>query len=74
MEVRFSPEQETQLARIALVSGIDSSRLVQNAALQLVAEDAHFCAEVREGVVQADRAEFIEEDEMHARFAQMLKC
>ncbi len=67
MEVRFTPEPEAQSARIALVSGIDSSRLVQNAALRLIAKDAHFRAEVGEGVAQADRAEFIEEDEMDVR-------
>ena len=67
MEVRFTLEPEAQSARIALVSGIDSRRLVQNAALRLIAKDAHFRAEVREGVAQADRAEFIEEDEMDVR-------
>jgi predicted transcriptional regulator len=32
---------------------------------------ARFRAAVREGVARADRGEFIEEEEMDARFAQM---
>jgi predicted transcriptional regulator len=73
MEVHFTPEQEAQLARIASASGSEAERLVKDAALRLLEEDAHFRAAVREGIAQADRGEFIEEDEMDARFEQMLR-
>jgi predicted transcriptional regulator len=36
---------------------------VKEAALGLLQEDAHFRAAVREGIAQANRGEFIEEDE-----------
>jgi predicted transcriptional regulator len=47
--------------------------LVKNAVLSVVEEDARFRAAVREGMAQADRGQFIEEDEMDARFEQMLR-
>jgi len=73
MEVRFTPEQEAQLAKIATTAGTDPERLVKEAALGLLQEDSRFRAAVREGIAQADRGEFIEEDEMNARLEQMLR-
>ena len=74
MEVHFTPEQEAQLARIATTVGTDAERLVKDAALRLLEEDARFRAAVREGIAQADRGEFIEEPEMDARLEQMLRA
>src|SRR5665811_2151513 len=73
MEVHFTPEQEAQLAQIATKEGTDLERLVMDAALRLLQEDARFRAAVREGIAQADRGEFIEEEEMDARLEQMLR-
>jgi predicted transcriptional regulator len=73
MEVHFTPEQEAQLAHIASAVGTDAERLVKDAALRLLREDARFRAAVRDGVAQADRGEFIEEEEMDARFEEMLR-
>jgi predicted transcriptional regulator len=73
MEVRFSAEQEAELARMASKSGTDAHQLVKDAALRLLEEEARFRAAVREGIAQADRGEFIEEEEMDARFEQMLR-
>jgi predicted transcriptional regulator len=73
MEVHFTPEQEAQLSQIAINTGIDAERLVKDAALRLIHEDARFRAAVREGVAQADRGELIEEEEMNARLEQMLR-
>jgi predicted transcriptional regulator len=73
MEVPFTPEQEAQLAQIAATTGTDAERLVKDAALGLLHEDARFRAAVREGIAQADRGEFIEEEEMDARLEQMLR-
>jgi predicted transcriptional regulator len=72
MEVHFTPEQEAQLSQIASQAGTDPERLVKDAALRFLQEDACFRAAVREGIAQADRGEFIEEDEMDARLEQML--
>jgi predicted transcriptional regulator len=73
MEVHFTPEQEARLAQIATEEGTDAERLVKNAALRLLEEDARFRAAVREGVAQADRGEFVEEEEMDTRLEQMLR-
>jgi predicted transcriptional regulator len=73
MEVRFTPEQEAQLAQIAAINGTDPEALVKDAAMRLLDEDAHFRAAVMEGKAYADAGEFIEEEEMDARFEQMLR-
>jgi predicted transcriptional regulator len=73
MEVHLTPEQEAQLAQIATNEGTEPEHLVKDAALRLLREDARFRAAVREGIAQADRGEFIEEDEMNARLEQMLR-
>jgi predicted transcriptional regulator len=73
MEVHFTAEQEAQLEQIATRSGTDPEHLVKDAALRLLEEEARFRAVVREGIAQADRGDFIEEEEMNARFEQMLR-
>jgi predicted transcriptional regulator len=71
MELHLTPEQEAQLAQIASQEGTDAERLVKEAALRLLQEDARFRAAVREGIAQADSGEFIEEEQMKARLEQM---
>lgn len=73
MEVPFTAEQEARLAQMATKSGTDAPQLVRDAALRLLEEEAQLRAAVREGIAQADRGEFIEEEEMDARFEQMLR-
>jgi predicted transcriptional regulator len=73
MELHFSPEQEAQLSQIASRAGTDTERLVKDAALRLLEQDARFRAAVGEGIAQADRGEFIEEEEMDARIERMLE-
>jgi predicted transcriptional regulator len=73
MEVRFTPEEELRLAKIATQEGLDPAELVKDAALRLLEEDARFRAGVRKGLEQADRGEFIEEEEMDARVKHMLE-
>ena len=73
MEVHFTFEQEARLALIASNSGTDAEQLVKDAALRLLQEDARFHAAVLEGIAQADQGEFIEEEEMEARFEEMLR-
>ncbi len=73
MEVRFTPDQEAQLAQIATKSGTDAEHWVKDAALGLLEEKTRFHTAVRDGIAQADRGEFIEEEEMNARFEQMLR-
>jgi len=72
MEVHFTPDQEAQIAKAAKANGTDAERLVVDAALRFV-DDANFRAAVLEAKACADRGEFIEEDEMNARFEAMLR-
>jgi predicted transcriptional regulator len=73
MEVPFTPEQEAQLAQIAATTDTNPERLVKDAALRLLEEDARFRTAVREGIAQADQGEFVEGEEMDARLEQMLR-
>jgi predicted transcriptional regulator len=73
MEVRFTPEEEARLARIATREGVDPAELVKDAALRLLEEDTRFRAGVRKGIQQADRGEFIEEEEMDERVKRMFQ-
>jgi len=72
MKVHFTPEQEVQLSQIANHAGTDTERVVKDAVVRLLEQDAGFRAAVRKGIAQADRGEFIEEQEMYARIEQML--
>jgi predicted transcriptional regulator len=73
MELHFTPEEEARLSQIAAQEGTDAERLVKHAALRLLEEDTRFRAAVREGVAQADRGQFIEQEEMDALLEQMLR-
>jgi hypothetical protein len=48
MEVRFTPEQEAQLAQIAAEAGTDPVHLVKNAALRLLNEETQSHARAQE--------------------------
>jgi predicted transcriptional regulator len=73
MEVRFTPEEEARLARIATQEGVAPAELVKDAALRLLEDDARFRVGVRKGIEEADRREFIEEEEMDARIKRMFR-
>jgi predicted transcriptional regulator len=73
MEVHFTPEQEAQLAQIATRSGTDAERLVTNVVVRFLDEETRFLAAVDKGLAAAERGEFVEEEEMDARFEAMLK-
>jgi len=72
MEVHFTPEQEAELTQVAGTEGVDPEAFVKGAALRLL-DDTRFRAAVREGIAQADAGQFIEEEEMDARFEEMVR-
>jgi hypothetical protein len=72
MEVHFTPEQEAQIVQAARSQGTEAERLVRDAALRFI-DDANFRVAVLEAEACAERGEFIEEDEMDARFEEMLR-
>jgi predicted transcriptional regulator len=73
MEVHFTPEQEAQLSPIASQAGTNAEQLVKKAALRLLERDERFRAAVHKGLEQADRGEFVSEDEMDARIERMIQ-
>ena len=73
MEVHLTPEQEARLAQIASKTGTNPERLVSDVLVRYLDEEARFLAAVEEGIAAADRGEFIEEEEMDARFERMLE-
>lgn len=72
MDVHFTPEQEAQIMQAAKANGTNAEKLVVDAAMRFV-DDANFRAAVLEAKAYADRGEFIDEDEMDARFEIMLR-
>lgn len=73
MKVHFTQEQEAQISKVAASMGADPEKLVKDATLRLLDEDARFRAAVMEGKAYADRGEVLEEAEMDARFEEMLR-
>jgi predicted transcriptional regulator len=73
MKVHFTAEQEERLSKIATQEGLDPEGLVKDAALRLLEDDTRFRAGVRKGVEQADRGQFVEEEEMDARVKRMFQ-
>jgi predicted transcriptional regulator len=64
MEVRFSPELEQKINRVAVQQGRDSESLVREAVERFMEYDEWFLREVEKGIAAADRGEFIEHDEV----------
>ena len=73
MDVQFTLEQEAQLARLAAKTGISATQLVFNVVVRYLDEEACFRAAVEKGIAEAERGEFIEEEEMDSRFERMLR-
>jgi predicted transcriptional regulator len=73
MEVHFTPEQEALLSRIANHAGTDTERLVKDAVLRLLEQDARFREGVEWGIAAADRGEFVKHDEVWANVEKILR-
>ena len=72
MEVHLTPEQEARLSEIAADEGKDKELLVREAVLRLLVDNDHLLEMLDVGIAQANRGEFIEEEEMDARVQRML--
>ena len=73
MEVHLTPEKEVQLRQLATRTGRDTAQLVGEAVDRLLEDDTQICAAVRDGFAAIDRGDFIEEEQMDIRVAQMLQ-
>ncbi len=73
MEVQITPEHQAQLLRIGTASGLKPEQLVSNILSRYLDDEARLLAGVERGLAAAERGEFIEEEEMQARFEAMMK-
>lgn len=73
MEVKFTPEQEARITKMAGESGTDPDRLVRDVVTRYLDDEARFLAAVEKGLAAAERGEFVEEEEMDARVERMFR-
>jgi predicted transcriptional regulator len=73
MEVPLQPEKEAQLAQIASQRGLKIDELAQQVLSRYLEDDTRFIEAVNVGLAAADRAEFVEHDEVGARIQQILR-
>jgi predicted transcriptional regulator len=64
MEVRFKPDLQAKLTRLATEQGRDSEALVVEAVERMVNYDEWFLQEVEKGLAAADRGEFVEHEDV----------
>ena len=67
MEVELTPDLQTKLTRLASEQGRDAQALVLEAVERLVDYEEWFFREVDRGLAAAERAEFIDHEEIVAR-------
>jgi predicted transcriptional regulator len=73
MEIHLSEHHKSALAELSVKSGRSVGELVHEAIDRMFAEQEWFDAQVQIGIDQIARGEFLEQDEMDARVARMLK-
>ena len=73
MEVDLTPEQETQLNDLAVLTGRGTDDLVQEAVDRLLAYTTWFKEQVGVGMDQIKRGEFVEDEEVRARIERMFQ-
>ena len=73
MEVTLSPEQETQLLRIAKRTGRNADALAQEAISHLLEHEERFIQAVEKGLASLDRGESISHDEVGRRIEGLFR-
>jgi len=74
MELQLPERQANELASLSARNGRSPDELVADAVDRLLAQEAWFDAQVQLGMDQIARGEFLEEEEMDARVARMLRA
>jgi predicted transcriptional regulator len=74
MDLQLPERQATELANLAMRTGRSASELAVEAVDRLLAQEDLFDAQVQLGIDQIARGEFIEEEEMDARVARMMRA
>ena len=73
MELQLSDRQSNALASLSSRTGRSATDLVVEAVDRLLADESWFDAQVQLGIDQITRGEVVEEAEMDARVARMIK-
>ena len=71
MEVRLTPEQETELSRIAQRTGQDIEELAQNAIDRLLKDEARVIEAAESGFASLDCGEYVEHEEVERRIERL---
>jgi len=74
MELQLPEPQAAGLASLAMRTGRSAAALAVEAVDRLLTEENWFDAQVQLGIDQIARGEFLEEDEMDARVARMMRA
>lgn len=74
MELQLPERQAAGLASLATRTGRSASELAAEAVDRLLAQENWFDSQVQLGIDQIARGEFLEEDEMDARVARMMRA
>jgi len=64
MELRFNPDLQEKLSRIAAEQGRDSESLVVEAVESFVNHDEWFLRELEKGLAAADRGELVDHEDV----------
>jgi predicted transcriptional regulator len=73
MNLTLPDRQQADLASLATRTGRPAQELLAEAVDRLVEQEKRFAVQVQVGLDQFARGEFLEEEEMDARFARMLQ-
>ncbi len=73
MDLELTSEQQTQLELISLHAGKAPDRLLMDAVLFLLDQDVRSWGLVQRGAPTSAGQNFLEEDELNARFEQLLR-
>jgi hypothetical protein len=73
VELDMTPEQETVVSKAAAQEGVSVAELLAQTAAYLFSEEARERGVLLERIADADRGDFLNEDEVEARFQKMLR-
>jgi predicted transcriptional regulator len=73
MDLQLPERQSAELAGLSTRTGRSAGELVVEAVDRLLADEKWFDAQLQLGIDQIARGEFLEEEEMDARVARMMR-
>jgi predicted transcriptional regulator len=71
MEVHLTPDLETRLNQLSMTTGRGTNELLQEAVAQFIDHDAWIRNQVKIGIEQLERGEFVTNDEVRERMERM---